>query len=139
MGRDTQARMMMKATPIAPFVMPQPQLLLEFEVVTLDAPTHLDGGHESPEGNVCGQGGQKIAGRLGVSFGPFDEQPFFLAGAIGVGGAPPGAARGCGAAPGPRWPGPSPVDAHPTTRKWPAGSPPRRSAPVRSNDHATPR
>jgi ABC-type sulfate transport system substrate-binding protein len=36
--------MVMKATPIAPFVMPETHLLLEFPVVTLDAPAHFDGG-----------------------------------------------------------------------------------------------
>ena len=80
---------MMKTAPIAPFVMTQTQLLLEFEVVTLDAPAHLDGGHQRPEGNVCGQGGQEIARWLGFVFGPLDEQPFFFADLIGVRGAHP--------------------------------------------------
>src|SRR3989337_2824907 len=45
-GSDAQARMMMKPTPIAPFVMTQPHLLLEFPVVTFDAPAHFDGAHQ---------------------------------------------------------------------------------------------
>src|SRR3990172_9411011 len=83
-GSDTQARMMMKAAPIAPFVMTQTHLLLEFPVVTLDAPAHFDGGHQCLERDVLRQGGQEIAGRFGFTFGPFDEQPFFLAGSIAL-------------------------------------------------------
>ena len=86
-GRDAQARMMMKAAPIAPFVMTETDFLLEFAVVALDAPAHLDGAHQLLERNVRRQGGQEIAGRLGFAFGPFDEQPFFRARPIGVRGA----------------------------------------------------
>ena len=75
---------MMKATPIAPFVMTKSDFLLEFQIVTLDAPAHLDGGHELRERDVRRQGGQEIASRFAFAFGPLDEQPFFLAGAIGM-------------------------------------------------------
>jgi len=74
-GSDTQTRMMMKATPIAAFVMPETDLLLEFEVVTLDAPAHFDAGHQVFERDVRGQVGQEIAGRLDFAFGPFDNPP----------------------------------------------------------------
>jgi OmpA family protein len=75
---------MMKATPIAPFVITKPDFLLEFQIVTLDAPAHLDGGHQFFKRDVRRQGGQEIASRLGFPFGLFDQQPFFLAGAISV-------------------------------------------------------
>src|SRR3989338_2446382 len=48
-GSDAQGRMIMKAAPIAPFVMTQPHLLLEFPVVTLDAPAHFDSGYQCLE------------------------------------------------------------------------------------------
>src|ERR1700693_2682738 len=57
-GSETQARMMMKAAPIAPFVMTETDFLLEFPVVTLDAPAHFDGGYEFLERDVRRQGGQ---------------------------------------------------------------------------------
>lgn len=41
---DTQRRMVVKATPVAPFVLPQARFLLEFPIVALDASAHL--GHE---------------------------------------------------------------------------------------------
>ena len=75
---------MMEATPIAPFVMTQIQVLFEFEVITLDAPAHVDGGRQLSKGNVWGQVGRKLASRLGFPFGRFDEQPFFLASSIDV-------------------------------------------------------
>ena len=78
--------MMMKATPIAPFVMPKTDLLLEFQVVTLDAPTHFDAGHQVLERDVHSQGREEVAGRLEFTFGPFDKQPFFLASSISVRG-----------------------------------------------------
>jgi len=78
---------MAKAAPIAPFVMTQTDLLLEFPVVTLDAPAHFDGGHQDLERDVRRQRGQKIAGRIEFTFGPFDQQPFFLAGSIALSGA----------------------------------------------------
>ena len=77
-SRDAQARMMMKAPPIAPFVMPETQFLFELAVVALDAPSHFDGGHEILERELRREGGEPIMGRLGLMFGPFDEQPFFL-------------------------------------------------------------
>src|ERR1035437_2097934 len=76
-GSDTQARMMMKAAPIASFVMTKADFLFEFPVVALDAPAHFDDGHQFPEREVCRQGGQEIARRLDFTFRPFDEQPFF--------------------------------------------------------------
>ena len=88
-GRDTQARMMMKASPIAPFVMPEPQFLFELAVVALDAPTHFDGGHEILERELRREGGEPIMGRLGLMFGPFDEQPFLCPGAVPLRGTYP--------------------------------------------------
>ena len=59
-GSDAQARMMMKASPIASFVMTKTDFLLEFPVVALDAPAQFDGGHQFPERNGRGQGGHLV-------------------------------------------------------------------------------
>ena len=40
-GGDAQRGMVMKAAPVASFVMPQTEFLLELEVVTFDTPAHL--------------------------------------------------------------------------------------------------
>src|ERR1700737_3560917 len=45
-GSDAQACVMMKAAPIASFVMTQADFLLEFPVVALNAPAHFDGGYQ---------------------------------------------------------------------------------------------
>ena len=77
-GSDTQTCMMMKATPIAPFVVPEADLLLEFPVIAFDAPAHFDDGDQFLERDAGGQCGQEIAGRPGLAFRPFDEQPFLV-------------------------------------------------------------
>ena len=40
-GRNTQRGVMMEALPAPPFVVREPELLIEFLVVPLDAPAHL--------------------------------------------------------------------------------------------------
>src|SRR5262252_11255566 len=66
---------MMEATPSAPFIMPEPDLLLEVLIVPLDAPAQLGKVDEPAEAEVCRQCREPIFGRLGVALGPFDEQP----------------------------------------------------------------
>ena len=56
--------------------MSQPDLLLEFQVVALDAPAQLGQIDEPLEADRLGQRGQPILGRFGLAFRPLDEQPF---------------------------------------------------------------
>src|SRR6185503_10924397 len=74
-GRDTQACMMMEAAPTSPLIMAQPQLLLQFQVIALDAPAHLCCGHQIVDGSVLGQRRQPVLGRFALVLRPFDEQP----------------------------------------------------------------
>ena len=78
---------MMKAPPITSFVMAEADLLLEFPVVTLNAPAHFDDVHQFLDRNIGRQGGQEVAGWFNFTGGPFDQQPFFLAGPVGLCGA----------------------------------------------------
>lgn len=75
---------MLKATPVAPFVMSETDLLFELEVISFDAPAHFGGGHQFLERDGFRQGGQKIVGRLGFIRGPFDEQPLLRTGSTGL-------------------------------------------------------
>jgi len=43
-GRDAESSVMMEASPSAPFIMPEPEFLLEFLVIALDAPAQLGEG-----------------------------------------------------------------------------------------------
>ena len=65
-SRDTQACVMMESSPVASFVMADADLLLEFPVVPLDAPAHLDDAHQFLEGDVAGEPGQMELARLRV-------------------------------------------------------------------------
>ena len=51
-GRDAQCGVMVKATPSAPFKMPEPDLLLEFLIIALDTPTQLGGIDQIAERDV---------------------------------------------------------------------------------------
>src|SRR4051812_21476914 len=78
---------MMKAAPVTAFVVTKTDLLLEFQVVALDAPAHLYGGHQIVERDVSGQGAQMIVNGLVFAFRPFDEKPFLGTRLIAVRGA----------------------------------------------------
>src|SRR6202163_4174081 len=49
-GRDAQRGVMVEAAPSAPFIMAEPDLLLEFLIVALDAPAQLGEIDQRPEG-----------------------------------------------------------------------------------------
>src|SRR3984885_15933138 len=66
---------MMEAAPSAPFVVPEPDLLLEFLIVPFDAPTQLGEVDELAEADVRRQRREPIFGRLGFALGPLDQQP----------------------------------------------------------------
>ena len=68
----------MEAAPAAPFEVAEPDLLLEFLIVALDAPAQLGEVDEFAEADVGWQGRQPVFGRLGFARGPLDQQPFLL-------------------------------------------------------------
>src|SRR5713226_7816746 len=68
---------MMEATPSAPFIMPEPDLLLELLIIALDAPAQLGGVDQIAECDAARQGRKPVLGRLLLALGPLDQQPFF--------------------------------------------------------------
>ena len=67
--------MVVKATPVAPFVMAQPEFLLQLLVVALDDPAVLGTMNEILEAGIGGQVGEPVLGGLGFGGRPFDQQP----------------------------------------------------------------
>src|SRR6476469_343028 len=66
---------MMEATPAAPFIVTEPDLLLELLIVALDAPAQLGQIDELREANVLRQRGEPVFGWLCFALRPFDQQP----------------------------------------------------------------
>jgi hypothetical protein len=66
-----------EASPSSAFEMPEPDLLLEFLVVTLDAPAQLGELDQSRKGDVFGEGREPIFGRFVFPLRPLDQQPLF--------------------------------------------------------------
>src|ERR1700693_4171152 len=73
---------MVKAAPAAAFVVAEPNLLLEFEIVAFDPPAHLRQIDQALEGNVGWQRGKPVVVRLGFALRPFDQQPLFIRGVV---------------------------------------------------------
>src|SRR6516162_6245616 len=73
---DAERGVMMKAAPATPFKMTEADLLFELLVVALDAPAQLGQVDEAGKGNVLGECRKPIFDRLGITFGPFDHEPF---------------------------------------------------------------
>src|SRR5512144_1109839 len=69
----------MEAPPAAALVVSEPEFLLEFLVVALDAPTQLRKIDQALERDLLGQGGKPILGGLILPFRPLDQKPFFRA------------------------------------------------------------
>ena len=69
--------MMMKASPTAPFVVAESDLLLQFLVIALDPPAQFGQIDQAFEGDLLGKVGEPVLCRLGFTFRPFDQQPFF--------------------------------------------------------------
>jgi hypothetical protein len=67
--------MMMKAGPATALIVTEPDLLFQFLIVALDAPSALGGGHQILERGVGRQGGQPVFGRFGFGVGPLDQEP----------------------------------------------------------------
>src|SRR5258708_29742167 len=68
---------MVEAAPSAPFIVPEPDFLLELLIVALDAPAQLGKINEPLEADVLRQCREPIFGWRGLTFGPFDQQPLF--------------------------------------------------------------
>src|SRR3979490_558869 len=66
---------MMEATPAAPFVVTEPDLLLELLIVALDAPAQLGQIDELREADVLRQRGEPVFGWLCFALRAFDQQP----------------------------------------------------------------
>ena len=71
--------MVVKAAPVPSFRVPQSQLLFQFLVVALDAPTQLCCGYQSPHADRYRQVGEPVLGRFLLCLGPLDQQPLFFA------------------------------------------------------------
>src|SRR4051812_12897355 len=67
---------MMEAAPAASLVMSQAEFLFQLLIIALDPPAQLGQIDQAIEGHVRRDGGQPILGGLGVTLGPFDQQPF---------------------------------------------------------------
>ncbi len=79
--------MMVKAAPVAPLVVPEAKLLLQFLVVALDAPAQLDQTDQLFEGDARRQRREPLFDGLGLGQRPLDHQPIFTAHLIAMRGA----------------------------------------------------
>ena len=70
---------MVEATPSPPFEMPEPDLLLQLLIIALDAPAQLGEIYQVAEGDILLKRREPIFCRLGLTFRPLDQQPFFRA------------------------------------------------------------
>src|SRR5258708_15899414 len=68
---------MMKATPAASFIVPEPDFMLELLIIALDAPAQLGGIDQIAECDAARQSREPVLGRLLLALWPLDQQPFF--------------------------------------------------------------
>jgi hypothetical protein len=68
--------MMVKAAPSAAFVVAEPDLLLEFEVIAFNAPAQLGRIDQALERDVGWQCGEPVMVRLGFALGPLTMADF---------------------------------------------------------------
>src|SRR4051794_40456545 len=81
---------MVEAAPAASFVVSQAQFLFQLLVIALDPPAQFGQIDQAIERHVRWESGKPILGGLGLTLGPFDQQPF-LAPRLG----PPLVMMGC--------------------------------------------
>ena len=67
---------MVEATPSTPFEVAEPNLLLEFLIIALDAPAQFGDVDETAQGDVLWQGRKPVFSRLVLALRPLDQQPF---------------------------------------------------------------
>jgi hypothetical protein len=65
-----------EAAPSAAFEVSEPDLLLEFLIIALDAPAQLGNIDERRKNDVFRQGREPVFGRLLLALRPLDQQPF---------------------------------------------------------------
>ena len=76
---------MVKAAPSAAFVVAEPNLLLEFEIIAFDPPAQLGQIDQALERDVGWQRGEPVVVRLGFALRPLDQQPLFSGGFVSFG------------------------------------------------------
>src|SRR4029453_15342425 len=76
-SRNAKGAMMMEPRPCAPLVVPEPDFLLEFLVIALNAPAHFCEIDKGAEGHALINSGEPIFCGRRLSHGPFDQQRFF--------------------------------------------------------------
>src|SRR3954463_3882536 len=69
---------MMEAAPAASLIVSKAQFLFQLLVIALDPPAQFRQIDQALEGHVRREGGQPVPGGLGLTLGPFDQQPFFV-------------------------------------------------------------
>src|SRR3954471_17893132 len=69
---------MMEAAPAASLVMSEAQFLFQLLIIALDPPAQFGQIDQAIKGHVRRDGGQPILGGLGLTLGPFDQQPFLV-------------------------------------------------------------
>jgi hypothetical protein len=73
---DAEGGVMVKAAPTARFKMPEPDLLLEFLIIALDASAQLGDIDQARKADLFRKRGEPVFDRLPLTLGPFDQQPF---------------------------------------------------------------
>src|SRR5262245_3210565 len=72
--------MVVEPTPSSSFEVAEPHLLLELQIVVLDAPAQLRVIDQATQADVLGKRRKPVLGRLLFPFRPLNEQPFFRVG-----------------------------------------------------------
>src|ERR1700741_504518 len=67
----------METAPSTALEMAESDLLLEFLIVTLDAPAQFGEVDQILQSGVRGKSGEPAFGRLFLALGPLDQEPFF--------------------------------------------------------------
>jgi hypothetical protein len=75
--------MVVKAAPAAPFVIAETEFLFELLIIALDPLSQLGKINQTLEADILGQSGKPILGRLGFSFRPLDQPPFWAQNDLG--------------------------------------------------------
>src|SRR5262249_38974296 len=78
-GRDAHRRVVMKASPLAPLVMSQADLLFEFLVVAFDPEPQFGEIDQFLERRLPKHRREPITSGFARAFGPFNQQPLFFA------------------------------------------------------------
>ncbi len=71
-GGDAECGVMVEAAPPAPFIITKAEFLFELLIIALDPPPQFCQVDQAIEGDILGQGGKPILGRLGFVFRPLD-------------------------------------------------------------------